>query len=453
MPSFSLVRRFGKQRKATLDSPVSSAPVGQHIGHPIPESSNHQTSQDFPVVNAGSGRTVNNSHGLLSGTVALSQHVEGVSIKNITGPVMSNNRFAVLRVGDIHLEEEVWSSYYRFIFKTRYKGKIASSTSVLSIWSYCGMRPAESYGICRSPHLTALVFHGASSLMHWLDYCKTLPSSQWMTHYLKFAAQSAHNMLKAHNLHGWMLYGSVVDETGKLVIAHFFPGPLDDFDLGTHIWMAFETNTFIKEDLLDYYNFLLMMMDPGDCHASTPGGNNLVLEVNGMDTTVEETGIVVTLLPNMTIRPSIATWASQANHLIHNLPINIMDLQTESFEHWHRSKDNIYWSRDEEGRHVIEDSLIREAFGITVNCYWHYSYTDVFRMPPQCYEILRTIHEGCGFDPYSTQIAEYLHLPLLVADGGHSGLEEYFNADVEDAEYTSESESGDSDYVSATEDA
>ncbi|KAJ7587827.1 hypothetical protein C8J56DRAFT_82990 [Mycena floridula] len=288
-----------------------------------------------------------------------------------------------------------------------------------------------------------------------------------------------------------------------------------------------------------------MMMNPDDCHASTPGlldkadafqlshpeinlpayclpgGNNLVLEVNGIDTTVEETGIVLTLLPNMTIRcciptpqiptfsiseqlwlfnqivmPSIATWASQANHLIHNLPINIMDLQTEfylkvlefwcrvkSFEHGHwryaessehlhwryeepakvtelletthlylfclpNSKDNIHWSRDEEGRHVIEDSLIREAFGITVSCYWHY-HTHVFRMPPQCYEILRTIHEGCGFDPYSTQIAEYLRLPLLVADGGHSGLEEY----IGDAEYTSESESGDSDYVSATEDA
>ncbi|KAJ7587839.1 hypothetical protein C8J56DRAFT_83106 [Mycena floridula] len=259
----------------------------------------------------------------------------------------------MLRVGDIHLEEEifeeeVWSSNYPFIFNTRYKGKIASSTSVMSIWSYCGMRPAEEferayqvyaslprhpnilqlYGICRSPHLTALVFHGASSLMHRLDYCKTLPSSQWMTHYLKFHQQheSAHNMLKAHNLHGWILDNSLVDETGKLVIAYFFPGPLDDFDLGTHIWTAFETNTFIKEDLLDYYKFLFMMMDPDDCHASTPGlldkadafqlshpeinlpayclpgGNNLVLEVNGVDTTVEETGIVVTLLPNMTIR-------------------------------------------------------------------------------------------------------------------------------------------------------
>ncbi|KAJ7587838.1 hypothetical protein C8J56DRAFT_83111 [Mycena floridula] len=192
--------------------------------------------------------------------------------------------------------------------------------------------------------------------------------------------------------------------------------------------------------------------------------------------------------------PSIAIWASQANHLIHNLPINIMDLQTEfylkvtefwchaeSFEQWHwryaeysehlywryeepakvtelletthlylfclPNKDNIYWSRDEEGRHVIEDSLIRAAFGIAVYCDWDW-YTKVFRMPPQCYEILRTIHEGCGFDPYSTQVADYLGLPLAAIDVEHSGLEEY----VEDAKYTSESESGDSDYVSASED-
>ncbi|KAJ7587630.1 hypothetical protein C8J56DRAFT_942316 [Mycena floridula] len=133
-----------------------------------------------------------------------------------------------------------------------------------------------------------------------------------------------------------------------------------------------------------------------------------------------------------------------------------------------KSVGNIYWSEDEAGQNIIEDSLIQAAFGITVHCDWE---TYLYGIPPQYYQILQTIHEGCGFDPYSTQVAEYLGLPLVVTDGGHSGLEECmedpeeselrdsdyvlrdFNSDIEDPEYDSESESGDSDYVSASEDA
>ncbi|KAJ7587755.1 hypothetical protein C8J56DRAFT_942508 [Mycena floridula] len=132
------------------------------------------------------------------------------------------------------------------------------------------------------------------------------------------------------------------------------------------------------------------------------------------------------------------------------------------------SAGNIYWSRDEEGQHIIEDSLIQAAFGITVHCQCD---PYVYQIPHQYYEILRTIHEACGFDPCSTQIAEYLDLPLVVTDGGHSGLEECMqnpeeselgdsdyvlrdsNSDVKDPEYDSKSESGDSDYVSASENA
>ncbi|KAJ7587707.1 hypothetical protein C8J56DRAFT_81092 [Mycena floridula] len=109
------------------------------------------------------------------------------------------------------------------------------------------------------------------------------------------------------------------------------------------------------------------------------------------------------------------------------------------------SEGNISWSRDEEGQHIIEDSLIQDAFGITTDWHWE---TPVRRIPPQFYQILQTLHKGCGFDPYSTQVAEYLGLPFIVTDSGHSGLEEY----VEDPEYPSESESGDSNYESASED-
>ncbi|KAJ7587703.1 hypothetical protein C8J56DRAFT_1050945 [Mycena floridula] len=318
--------------------------------------------------------------------------------------------------------------------------------------------------------------------------------------------------------------------------------------------MAFETSTFIKEDLLAYYKFLFEMVflsvyhdtstatlpSPLDKAApfqlshpeinlpvySIPGWTKVV---NGMDTTVKETGIVLTLLPNMTIRcciltPQIATfsisetiprfqqddealfaaWACQANYLIHDLPINIMDLKTELFGKWigficHaqsiqdwnkdpessgvnklrdtkyvylfcplRSAGNIYWSEDEAGQNIIEDSLIQAAFGITIGWHWHIYACDI---PPQYYEILRTIHKGCGFDPYSTQVAEYLGLPVAMIARGHSELQECmedpeeselgdsdyvlrdFISDVEDPGYDSKSESGDSDYVSASEDA
>ncbi|KAJ7587705.1 hypothetical protein C8J56DRAFT_1050946 [Mycena floridula] len=371
--------------------------------------------------------------------------------------------------------------------------------------------------------------------MYRTEYYKTLPSSQWMTHYLKLHQQheSAHSMLKAHHLRGWRLALSDVDETGKLPVARFFPGSRDNSAFDPRICRAFETNTFIKEDLLAYYKFLFDMMflsfyrhtstlpSPLDKAApfqlshpetnlpvySLPSWNKFVFAVNGTDTTVEDTGIRLTLLPNMTIRcciptPQIptfsiserirlskqsgttlfATWACQANCLIHGLPINIMDLQTELwltrpwiecaaepingwrkdtaspaahklleremlhlFYPWN-SMGNVYWSQDEQGQDIIEDSLIQATFGITIPYYWD---ALVYPIPPQFYQILRTIHQACGFDPYSTEVAEYLGLPLAVADSGHLGLEEY----VEDPEYPSESESGDSDYVSASEDA
>ncbi|KAJ7587723.1 hypothetical protein C8J56DRAFT_1050962 [Mycena floridula] len=516
MSSFSLVHRFGKQRKAIFDSPVSSGLVEQHVSPTIAESLHSQIRQPSEVGNVFSGTRATNSHGFMSGLVVLSQHMEGVSIGNIKGNMMSNNNVNinhyygsaanfddVLRVGDIYLEEELGRYQdVNGVRGSRYKGQImASSTLNMSVWSYRGERAAEA-------------------LEKAYQNYASLP---------RLSSQQAHSMLEAHNLQGFHLHSSDVDETGKLVIAKFFPGSSDNSDFDTQIWMAFETNTFIKEDLLDYYKFLFDMMDwptylttctllsPLDKAApfqlshpeinlpvySIPGWNKVV---NGMDITVQETGIVLTPLPNMTIRcciptPQIptllifetirqfeqdngtlfATWACQANHLIHDLSINIMDLQTELLESWisfgchaqsipdwkkdtespglrnlletkhlylfcpQNSVGSIYWSQDEEGQHIIEDSLIQATFGITVDWHW---LDHVYSVPPQYYEILRTIHEACGFDPYGTQVAEYLGVPVAMINNGHSGLED---CSMEDPEYTSESESGDSDYVSASE--
>ncbi|KAJ7587534.1 hypothetical protein C8J56DRAFT_1081830 [Mycena floridula] len=385
------------------------------------ETSHSRIGQQSQTDNVFSSFPALNSHGLSSGLVTLSPHVEGLSIRNINAPVMSDNHvhittnyygskanfedsdasFAVLRVGNIHLEEEM-ESYLdaNNVWRARYKGQImASSTLNMWIWSYRGERAEEAfekaykqyaslprhpnilqlYGICRSPHLTALVFHGAPHFIDQREYFKTLPSSQLNIYLSKFWQQyeSAHRMLEAHNVQGSRLALSNVDETGKLVIAQFFPGPSDYSAFDTQICTAFETNTFIKEDLLDYYKLLFGMIN-WPCY------------------------LLDSPLPV---------------HLDHAATFRLFHPQIN----------------------------LPGAFGITVAYRWS---TYAFPIPPQFYQILQTIHEGCGFDPYSTQVAEYLSLPLALIDSGHSGLEEY----VGDSEYTSESESGDSDYVSASED-
>ncbi|KAJ7573773.1 hypothetical protein C8J56DRAFT_506402 [Mycena floridula] len=300
---------------------------------------------------------------------------------NINAPVMSNNQvninhyygsranfddgdFAVLRVGDIHLEEEI-ESYLdeNNVWRTRYKGKImASSTPNISIWSYRGERAEEAlekaykkyaslprhpnilqlYGICCSPHLTALVFHGRPHVLYRWEYYKLLPVSQWIPYWIKLHKQyeSAHSMLEAHNLRGYPSEVSDVDESGKLVIAHFIPGPMVHSASDPRISMAFETSTFIKEDLLGYYKFLFEMnfmffyrhnsaatlSSPLDkavpfqlSHPeinlpvySSPGWNKVV---NEMNITVQETGIVLTLLPNMTIRQMLHSNPTDSNIL------------------------------------------------------------------------------------------------------------------------------------------
>ncbi|KAJ7587608.1 hypothetical protein C8J56DRAFT_1165004 [Mycena floridula] len=403
MPSFSLIRRFGKQHKPRIDLPVSSGLVEQHVGHAMLENSHSRIKQQSEAGNVFSGTRADNSHTLTSGEVALSQRIEGVSMGNINAPVMSNNQVNITNyygaqghsdARDIYLEEEI-ESYLEEnnVWRTRYKGKImASSIANMSIWSYRGETAGEAlekayeiyaslprhpnilqlYGICCSTQLTALAFHGALYVMDRRDYYKSLPSSQWITHYRKLFQQneSAHSMLEAHNLQGFHLRGSDVDETGKLVIAQFFPGSSDNSAFDTRIWMAFETNTFIKEDLLDYYKFLFDMMQwsfdrtfnlgtAAPFQFSHPEVNLPVYSLPGnkivheMDITVKETGIVLTLLTNMAIRCCIPTaqiptfsiyeymsifeqngealfptWACQANYLVHDLPINIIDLQT-----------------------------------------------------------------------------------------------------------------------------
>ncbi|KAJ7586015.1 hypothetical protein C8J56DRAFT_113123 [Mycena floridula] len=81
-----------------------------------------------------------------------------------------------------------------------------------------------------------------------------------------------------------------------------------------------------------------------------------------------------------------------------------------------------YWTLDPEGQHRLTDSEMEERFGTTsiaakMVC-------SSYIVPSHIYPILHKIHTACGFNPHSTEMAEYLGLPVLepVADLDVSGV-------------------------------
>ncbi|KAJ7582041.1 hypothetical protein C8J56DRAFT_1168107 [Mycena floridula] len=73
-------------------------------------------------------------------------------------------------------------------------------------------------------------------------------------------------------------------------------------------------------------------------------------------------------------------------------------------------KPKSHWSIDPEGLDEIDKDEVEDASGEnwTADIYW-----ENIEIPPQMYPIFREIHEGCGFDPDSIEMAEYLGYPLL----------------------------------------
>ncbi|KAJ7591771.1 hypothetical protein C8J56DRAFT_1162434 [Mycena floridula] len=106
-----------------------------------------------------------------------------------------------------------------------------------------------------------------------------------------------------------------------------------------------------------------------------------------------------------------------------------------------------YWSLDPHGQDVIEAEEVQEAFGIHIHASMRWLY---LRVPFNVYPILRDLHQACGFDPGSTDIATYLQLPLLqpVVHPQDSRLEDV-NSDSEGSD--SESDSTDEESGSSKE--
>ncbi|KAJ7599990.1 hypothetical protein C8J56DRAFT_1072715 [Mycena floridula] len=116
--------------------------------------------------------------------------------------------------------------------------------------------------------------------------------------------------------------------------------------------------------------------------------------------------------------PLFHVLASQIHHIIRTMEINASEVLTaikpdeplpyDRLYFWHNSNYLRWWSTDPEGQIPISTAVVEGASGF--NCYictWSYE------IPQQIYPILWDIHKACGFDPESTEMAEYLGYPLL----------------------------------------
>ncbi|KAJ7580555.1 hypothetical protein C8J56DRAFT_1058203 [Mycena floridula] len=136
-------------------------------------------------------------------------------------------------------------------------------------------------------------------------------------------------------------------------------------------------------------------------------------------------------------------WASQVHHLSKQMEINYMEIQTNipwyiiisctatpKITVWtatgaeerlqqctllylwfdRTSSSDTWWSTDLKGQAVIPTTKIEDAFNISLDIK---IYMPEYHIPQQIYSILWDIHKACGFNPESTEIAEYLGYPLL----------------------------------------
>ncbi|KAJ7575663.1 hypothetical protein C8J56DRAFT_900965 [Mycena floridula] len=131
--------------------------------------------------------------------------------------------------------------------------------------------------------------------------------------------------------------------------------------------------------------------------------------------------------------PLIHVWASQIHHIMKRLKMDASEVLTDlpyyieihcgeikpatplaydSLYLWHDlnhpDRQNHWWSTDLEGQIPISTTVVEGASNIGFGIYiWSYP------IPQQIYPILWDIHQACGFDPESTEMAEYLGYPLL----------------------------------------
>ncbi|KAJ7589348.1 hypothetical protein C8J56DRAFT_1025635 [Mycena floridula] len=336
----------------------------------------------------------------------------------------------------------------------------------------------------RSPGITALIFHRGPDIAEAIEYCNELTDPfEFCLHSYRLVCQykSAENMLIQHC--GLRISTTVLYDSRKV-----------DPRM-SHILKCFETKTFDKHNLLIYYGFLsltgrgrsfVLLHHPNiDLPQYAVNSDNFKIVFLGSyeETKVtDEVKIQLTSLPGMLIRlrgntnskvyhDPFTVWACQAHLLLQDatrssldkLMTTIMlsasvvleirphhDLQLPThaerldpddrflylFSHpptrmsWEEmDRGNYFWATDGKGEHRIRESLIQEIFGVSVRCDWS---VDWCEFPSRFYSVLHDIHIACGFNPYSTEIAEYLGVPLYVREQDASGLQECSDSESSD---------------------
>ncbi|KAJ7589446.1 hypothetical protein C8J56DRAFT_1164169 [Mycena floridula] len=426
----------------------------------------------------------------------------------------SNGRFTVIKEGDIFLQNESHINGYPGDIIREFTGTVMDSPKFIR--SYYGKDGLKSfqrdyktfcaiprnpyllqlYGLCRSPGLTALIFHRGPDIAEAIEYCNKLTDPfEFCLHSYKLVRQykSAENMLIQHcglriKIDIWQ--ANTADINGNLIVQ-----PIDDYcrlsqflydsrkvdHHMSHILECFETKTFNKHNLLMYY------CSYEETKATDELGIQLTL-LPGMlihfriPTLTISTGIYIDeeIIPLSGLRGNtdseayhnpFTVWACQAHLLLQNATRSSLDkltttimlfasvvleirphqdsqLQTHAegpdlhgrylylFSHpptrtsWEKmDRGNYFWATDGKGEHRIEESLIQEVFGVSVRCDWD---VDWCEFPPRYYSVLHDIHIACGFNPYSTEIAEYLGVPLYVREQDASGLQECSDSESSD---------------------
>ncbi|KAJ7591770.1 hypothetical protein C8J56DRAFT_931695 [Mycena floridula] len=119
---------------------------------------------------------------------------------------------------------------------------------------------------------------------------------------------------------------------------------------------------------------------------------------------------------------------AQNRNLVHSAPSKLSEkiLQHEFLYLWFDCRrphpDNTHWSTDIAGIQIIPKVAIEDAFDVDLHIT---SQVVSYKIPQFIYPLLREIHAGCGFDPDSTEMADYLGYPLLEPISGEFSDEDF----------------------------
>ncbi|KAJ7589494.1 hypothetical protein C8J56DRAFT_938733 [Mycena floridula] len=603
--SFTLVRKLRQRFKRTPTrddsrSQLLSPSLGRDPVRPAQDNGSvHRAVSNLPVLDLCSVNELSpvqpvNSHGLIQTTALMSpvlhepssicpalvqQGLLGVSMGDVHAPMFSHNtvqqidrisvhnhygtqeprsneRFTVIKEGDVFLQNESPINQYNQEIVREFTGTVMDSPKFIrSYYGNHGLKIFERqyqefcsipripyilqlYGLCRSPGLTALVFHDGPFMQKAINHCiKVTDPFEFCLQSYKFhqQMQSVNDMLIQHcGLRiRWNWQVAALDIRGNLIVQQFQKDDPQSARLVSResekidrdILKCFETKSFTKENLLKYYEFLFVvgrgsiawmkiwrlenffrepfaLLHPDIKFPEyVVNWNNCKLslrQTSYVETERYEAGMELKLLPGPSIRVHMpiskilacgtrlyqfiyplfkgssenyhdpfTLWASQSLLLLQDATaksdlaklwtvlkrsgmvvcrinrvghanqskiqalVEDLDFDPDSerflylFSHLPssltRDEDTHFWARDKRGEHRVKNSIIEEAFGVTVHCRWG---TGENKFPPQYYSVLHDIHKSCGFDPYSIDMAKYLGAPLVERVKGTSGLQE-----------------------------